>query len=361
MPAPSAAVPLAVKRLLFASLALSVCAPLFGATVDPKIDRAVRDSLPICADSKVKYEELDALRLPARFTGTAVRIESSHPSCEGQLIAVVSPTGGFYLGAPWPLGDDYGKTIEEKLKNFTWRNMQENMTATVDRTRTDDGLLRVTLWQQTENGKLPMEGEIDPEGRVFFFGHFRRLGGDVKAARLKSFEPFLTNMPAKGASNPKVTILEFSDFECPSCKRASGYVDAILAKHHDDVRYVRYDLPLTMHPWAFAASLAGRAIYRQKPDVFWEYKKQVYANQDSMTAFQFWDWARGFAEDHDLDLKRYDADLASEDIKTEILKGAGTAFSTDIRATPTYMVNGVLVDAGDEGKALAEYVDGLVK
>ena len=354
-----------MKRLLFASLALSVCAPLFGATatvaVDAKLDRAVRDALPVCSgEQTIRYENLD-MRLPARFTGKAVRIESPRQNCEGQLIAVLSPMNGFFLGSPWPLSDDDGKTIEEKLKNFTWRALQENMTATVDRTRTDDGLFRVTLWQTTENGKLPMEGEIDPDGKVFFFGHFRRLDDDVRQSRLKTFEPFVALSPAKGASKPKVTILEFSDFECPSCKRASGYADAVLEKYGDQVRYVRYDLPLTMHPWAFAAALAGRAVYHQKPEVFWEYKKQVYANQDSMTAFQFWDWARGFAADHDLDLKQYDADLASDELKTQLLKGAGVALSTDIRATPTYIVNGVMVDPGTDGTALVSYVESLLK
>jgi protein-disulfide isomerase len=74
-----------------------------------------------------------------------------------------------------------------------------------------------------------------------------------------------------------------------------------------------------------------------------------------------WDWARAFAQDHDLDLAKYDADLNSEAIKSDILKGAAVALSNDVRATPTYMVNGAMVDAGDDGKALAEYVDTLIK
>ena len=126
------------------------------------------------------------------------------------------------------------------------------------------------------------------------------------------------------------------------------------------MRYVRYDLPLSGHPWAFPAALVGRAIYRQKPDLFWDYKKAVYENQENLSAFMFWDWARGWAEDHELDLAKYDADLNNADIKAEILKGAGTAFSNDVRSTPTYMVNGIMVDPGDEGKALAEYIDKML-
>ena len=118
---------------------------------------------------------------------------------------------------------------------------------------------------------------------------------------------------------------------------------------------------VTMHPWAFAAAVAGRAIYRQKPDLFWQYKEQVYANQEKLNAFTIEDFARGFAQDHDLDLKKYDADIANPDIQASLLNGLGAAFSGDIRATPTYMVNGTLVDAGNEGKYLMDYVAGLVK
>jgi protein-disulfide isomerase len=116
-----------------------------------------------------------------------------------------------------------------------------------------------------------------------------------------------------------------------------------------------------MHPWAFAAAVAGRAIYRQKPALFWEYKKQIYANQDKLNAFLIDDFARGFAQDHDLDLKKYDADVNSADLQKGIIDGAGLALSNDVRATPTYMVNGIVVDPGNDGKYLESYIAGLLK
>jgi protein-disulfide isomerase len=134
----------------------------------------------------------------------------------------------------------------------------------------------------------------------------------------------------------------------------------ILAKYGDKVRYIRYDLPLvTMHPWAFSAAIAGRAIYHQKPELFWDYKEQVYSNQDKLTAFTIDDFARNFAKDHDLNLEQYDADINSAPLREELLKGVGAAFINDIRATPSYVVNGVSVDAGD-GSALEKYVAGLL-
>ncbi|HSP16714.1 MAG TPA: thioredoxin domain-containing protein [Thermoanaerobaculia bacterium] len=330
--------------------------------LDEKTEALVRQSIPVCKEMTITRAELQQ-SLPLGLKGALVRVASPRPACEGQYLIATSPVSGdFYIGLPWVLGEVEGKTIEEKLKNFAWTGLQENFTPVVTRERTRNGLLPVSMLEMTEQGKVALEGEIDPEAKVFFLGHFVPATGDLGAARIKTFEPRLANAPTRGAAKPDVTVVEFSDFECPSCKHASTYLDPIMEKYGDRVRYIRYDLPLiTSHPWAFAAAMAGRAIYRQKPEAFWDYKKQIYSNQDKLTTFTFDDFARGFAQDHDLDMKRYDADISSAEVRDELLKSVGAAFSNGVRATPTYMVNGKFVDAGDEGKALEPYVAGLLK
>ncbi|MEO8033801.1 MAG: thioredoxin domain-containing protein [Acidobacteriota bacterium] len=327
---------------------------------ETKFDKYITDALPVCADMKLSRTEMQH-KLPANLTGSVIRVESARNACDGQFVHVVSREGDFFLGIPWFLDDVEGTTLEEKLSSFGWKALGEHLIPVVDRTKTRSGLYKVILNETTERGKMPIEGEIDPAGKIFFLGHFHPIDQDVRTWRLKAFEPFLANAPAEGAAKPEVTVVEFSDFECPSCQHASKYMNPIIASHGDRVRYIRYDLPLiSSHPWAFAAAVAGRAVYRQKADLFWEYKKQVYENQEKLSAFTFDDFARGFAQDHELNLAKYDADIASADVRNEILKGVGTAFSNDIRATPTYMVNGRLVDAGVDGKALTEYVEKLL-
>lgn len=344
--------------------ATSLCAQEAEKTLplDEKTEKLVRMSVPYCLDMKLSRADLGA-KLPARMTGALIRVEAPRTACNGQYLMAIAPTGDFYLGLPWILGEDVqGANLAEKLKNFAWTRMQENFIPTIERERTRNGLLRVTMMEMTERGNIPIEGELDQDGKVFFVGHFHAANTDLAAARIKAFEPHIAASPARGGAKPEVTIVEFSDFECPSCKRASGYVDPIVEKYGDRVRYIRFDVPLvTMHPWALSAAIAGRAIYRQKPDVFWLYKKQVYENQDKLTAFTLDDFARGFAQDHELDMKRYDADIASSEIRDELLKGVGAAFSNDVRATPTYMINGTYVDPGDDGKALDTYVGNLLK
>jgi protein-disulfide isomerase len=346
-------------RPFLLTLALAVAYPLLGFEVDPRLDRALRGALPVCGDVKISYAELP-LPLPDGFQGAFVKIESSRPSCAGRNAGVLAPSGAFYVGMPWPIGMEEG-SIEEKLKSFTWRNLREVATAEVDRTRNADGLFSVTLLTTTEDGKVPMHGFVDPEGQIFFFGQFRSAGSDVSTTRARAFESLMKRAPSRGNESAPVVLVEFSDFQCPSCKYAAGYADSILARFRDKVRYVRFDLPLTGHSWSFAASLAGRAIYQQSPELFWDYKAQVYENQESLNAFTIAEWARTFAEDRALDMERYDADVASPAIRQDLLSGTGLAFSNDIRATPTFMINGALVDPGDRGTALASYVDKLLK
>jgi protein-disulfide isomerase len=348
-------------------LALLVAAAAVAADVpqpvrlSDQVEKLIKDALPVCAEEATVSRGAVQHTLPTNMVATVVRVQSKRQACEGQWLGIVSNEGGFYMGIPWFLDEETG-TLEEKLKNFGWKNLQQNFSATIDRQKTREGLYKVTLLETTERGKLPFRGAIDPAGTIFFIGDFFPINVDFRTSRLKVFEPFVANSPTEGASKPVVTVIEFSDFECPSCQRAAGYMKPILAKYGDSVRYIRYDLPLiTMHPWAFPAAVAGRAIYRQKPDVFWQYKEQVYSNQEKLNAFTIDDFARGFAQDHDLDLKKYDADVNSPELKASIMDGAGAALSNDIRATPSYLVNGTNVDAGTDGKPLEAYVANLLK
>ncbi len=356
-----------MKRLIIALLALAATAALAEDVpaqkpLDAKFDRVLRASTMRCKEMTVSQTD-SPMSLPAPFTSVLIKIDSPRGACDTQTILVTSRLGGIYVGVPWLIKDAEGKTIEEKLKNFAWQSLHLNLTPEIDRSGlTADGLYRVTMVQTTEAGKMPLQGEVDPQGTVFFMGHFRRASEDTNAVRLKTLEPFIAAAPQEGATKPAVTVIEFSDFECPSCQHAATYMNPIMAKYSEQVKYVRYDMPLVqMHPWALSAAVAGRAIYKQKPAAFWEYKKAVYENQEKLSAFMIDDFARNFAKDHELDLTKYDADVNGAELRSDVLKAAGAALTNDVRSTPTYMVNGEFVDAGENGKGLEEIVASLLK
>src|SRR6185369_5773112 len=199
----------------FAAMAVLADDAPASKALDPKVERLVMDSIVRCKEMKLTAEP-SPMSLPPSFSSTLIKVASPRAVCEGQFIGVTSRSGGFYLGVPWVIKDAEGKTLEERIKNFTWQNMHESFMPEIDHHVTADGLYPVTLWQTTERGKMPMQGEVDVDGAVFFLGHFRRPTDDVKAVRLKAFEPFVANAPQEGASKASVTVIEFSDFECPS-------------------------------------------------------------------------------------------------------------------------------------------------
>ena len=359
MRAPVSAVSERVKARIGVLFAAAFVAATAAAAPDEKF---IRQALPVCAEMKLTLQPFE-YKMPAGMSASIVHVESPRHACDGQYLGVTTAGGHLYLGSPWIIGEEEGATIEEKVKNFAWNKMQANATAVIDREHPrEPNLFPIRINQVVEAGTLPLEGFVDREGKVVLLGRLYSAKDDPSAARLKGLESFMAKAPARGPANAPVTIVEFSDFQCPSCKHSSGYADTILAKYGESVRYIRYDLPLVQaHPWALGAALAGRAIHRQKPELFWDFKKQVYANQDKLSAFTFYDFARAWAEDHDLDMGRYDSDMGSQEIRVLLLNGAGAAFSNDVRATPTFMVNGTFVDAGDDAKALDAYVGGLLK
>ncbi len=317
-------------------------------------------SLTRCAvEQKISREPWEA-RLPSGIKAEVISVESESPYCGGQQAALTMPSGRYFLGKPWLLSS-YTGTREEKLKAFGWEQMRASVSATIDAAKTEEGFHRVRLAQKTEYGDVVTEGWIDPAGMIFLPGEFHKTTDDLATRRHEAVKGLFAASPSSGPASAKVTLVEFSDFQCPSCKTSSAYLAPILEKHKGKIRYVRVDYPLmSHHPWAFAAAASGRAIYKQNPDAFWKYKNWVYDNQADLSIFTLEDFSANFVKDHDLDVERYGRDVISPALRSEILAGVGVASKINVAATPSFLVNGVMVDPGRNGAALDEYLATLV-
>src|SRR5258708_24824568 len=230
-----------MKRLAFALFALFIASAAVAdeptkpaekpaPSLGPRAEKLIKEALPICSQPVTESRVALQHQLPGNMIGTVVRVESKQGSCEGQWVAIVSNEGEFFMGTPWFL-DDVTGTLEERIKSFTMQNMKQVFEPVVDRTKTKAGLYRATLFQAMEADSLPLEGEIDPNGTVFFFGHFVPMANDFRASRLKAFEHYLPVSPSTGAAKPEGTVIEFSDFDCPSGQRAACYINPILTPH----------------------------------------------------------------------------------------------------------------------------------
>lgn len=331
--------------------------PAHSADPEPMFsDSFLESALPHCAAENTIKQTPFSRTLPSGMSGALVTVQSKGAECDAQYLAIRSRAGNFFFGRPWLL--EGAGTPEQKIKSFAWENFQEAVTPQILATKSAEGLLNTKIDQTTEYGTFAIKGQVDPAGTIFFPGEFRPLTDDQAKHRLDILAPLFPLAPSSGPADAPITVVEFSDFQCPSCKHATTYTEPLLKALEGKVRYTRIDMPLIAnHPWAFSASVAGRAIHRQKPELFWLYKKAVYDSQADLNSFTLADFARNFATDHELDLKKFDEDVNSAGIRSEILAGIGAAMTLQVQATPSFMVNGVLVDPGRDGKSLEEYIE----
>lgn len=172
----------------------------------------------------------------------------------------------------------------------------------------------------------------------------------------KSLVLQLNALPIKAATeaaktNAKVTIVEFSDYECPFCSRAEPTIAEIMKQYPNDVRVAFINNPLPMHKNAEGAAKAALAAQRQGK--FWEMHEALFANQRGLNdAF----YAQKAAE-LGLDAAKFQADMNDPAIKDLIDKGMKDGAGYGISGTPSFLINGVLLVGAQPAAAFKKVVD----
>ncbi|MDC0358274.1 thioredoxin domain-containing protein [Oligoflexia bacterium] len=143
--------------------------------------------------------------------------------------------------------------------------------------------------------------------------------------------------PVKGPKNAKVTIIEFSDFQCPYCKRAADTMAQVLKEYPNDVKVSFKNLPLGFHKHAMGAAKAALAAGKQGK--YWEMHDALFENQKDLGP----DYFTKAAKNLKLDMDKFKKDMDSEEIAKQIAEDQKLAAKHEIRGTPGYFVNGVQV------------------
>src|SRR2546421_8760779 len=155
---------------------------------------------------------------------------------------------------------------------------------------------------------------------------------------------------ALGASHAPVTVVEYGDFECPNCKQAAPAVKLLLERFA--VRLVYRHFPLEeVHPHALQAALAAEVAAGQGK--FWPMHDLLFDNQRHLKLPQL----RGYAQRLELDMVRYDADMADTVYLQRVREDIEGGRASGARATPTFFVNGVLQDVSGGLQGLFERVE----
>lgn len=139
---------------------------------------------------------------------------------------------------------------------------------------------------------------------------------------------------ATGSATAKVTVVEFSDFECPACGAAEPTVEQLIAKYSDRVRFVYRHFPLSQHPLARPAAQAAEAAGVQGK--FWDYHNALFAHQPDFQPDQL----VSYAKDLGLDISKFKQDMNSDAAAQRVLNDQSDGNSAGVDATPTFFING---------------------
>jgi protein-disulfide isomerase len=143
--------------------------------------------------------------------------------------------------------------------------------------------------------------------------------------------------PSVGPKNAKVTIVEWSDFQCPFCGRVEPTIEQILATYKGDVRLVWRNEPLPFHPNALPAAKAAMAAARQGK--FWQMHDLMFAHQTELSDTKYEDWAKSAG----VDLARWKADKDSPAIAQLIEKDNAYGQQVGANGTPSFFINGKFI------------------
>jgi protein-disulfide isomerase len=147
------------------------------------------------------------------------------------------------------------------------------------------------------------------------------------------------NGPSRGPADAPVTVVEFSDLQCPHCKEAQPTIDKLMAEEKN-VRLVFQNFPLPSHDWAAKAAYYGDCIGRTSPDAFWKYVASVYDAQKDITASNADEKLTALAEQAGTKGPDIAACAAKPETIGRVQHSVALGTALEVTGTPTLFVNG---------------------
>jgi protein-disulfide isomerase len=161
--------------------------------------------------------------------------------------------------------------------------------------------------------------------------------------------------PSRGPENALVTIVEFSDFQCPYCGREFPVIERLMKEYDGKVRLVFRHYPLDFHPFAQKAAEAGACA--QDQGKFWELHDKMFTNQNKLGV----DDLKAYAKSVGLDASRFDKCLDSGEKKALVEEDMKAGTAAGVNGTPAFFINGVFVNGAQPYEQMKQTVDRELK
>lgn len=213
---------------------------------------------------------------------------------------------------------------------------------------------------------------VTKDGSRFLFGEFQDAAVDPDKENLSKVH--LSGLPYRGTAGAPVTIVEYSDLECPYCRNAHQILEKeLLAAYGKKVRwYFKHD-PLPGHPWSYSAAIAAACATRMKPEAGWKMEADFFNAQPDPTAPITVQQATeenlvnniravslGFAEKAGLNKARFETCYDKQESKAAVETDKQEAAALHLDSTPTFVINGRIVHGFRDFASFKENIDAML-
>jgi len=256
--------------------------------------------------------------------------------------------------AQQPVSPETQKNIEAFLRNYFALGPDIKITVGTPKEIGNSGLSEVAIDVKSPEGSDTVKMYLTKDGRYLLRGELNDLTSDPLAENIAKFK--LSNAPVLGDPKATITIVEYSDFECPVCRSLHDVLRGLLPKY-PQVKVVFKDFPLeALHPWARTAALAGRCAYQQDPKAFWKLYDLIYDNQDIISASNAWDKMLDYAGRSGLNADTFKSCMSGPQASAEVDASITNGKELEVRSTPTVFVNGRRINGADP-HVLQQYIE----
>jgi protein-disulfide isomerase len=210
--------------------------------------------------------------------------------------------------------------------------------------------VQVTLQGHVETGDV----YVSKDGKTMLRGQIYDMADDPFASNRSKITT--EGDPSLGPRDARVTLVEFSDFECPHCQELYEAMKTVQTQF-PQIRIVYKNFPLTeIHPWAETAAIAGRCAYQQSPAAFWKIEGSIFENQDVISPENVWDQLVQFATQAGLKPDEFKACMSSPEAKKAVEADHAEGVALGVDSTPTVYINGRPLVGGDLA-TLQQYIN----
>ncbi len=261
-------------------------------------------------------------------------------------IAVVAAifTDGFGLTGKAVASSITPSEAEQKALNYINSNLlQPPFTATAVKTEELNGMYKIKI----DVAGRQIDSYVTKDGKLFFpqglelDAALPNVDGKdtTPAPEATKISVDLADEPVKGKADAPVTIVEFSDFQCPFCQKGWEVMKEVEKDYvaKNKVKIVFKNFPLdNIHPMAQASAQAGECAYEQ--DKFWEYHDKLFANQQSLSNDNLKKWAK----EAGLDENKFNSCFDNKKYESEVAKDQQEGLKAGVQGTPAFLINGQL-------------------